>query len=55
MRYLERNGTLMRGSFTANRELDAGSPWPRDLYQYEYRVSWEICQGGSHCSSAKAT
>jgi hypothetical protein len=55
VRYLKRNGTLMRGSFTANRELDAGPPWPRNLYKYEYKVSWEICRGDSYCSGAKGT
>jgi hypothetical protein len=55
VRYLERNGTLMRGSFAANRELDAGPPWPRNLYKYEYKVSWEICRGDSYCSGAKGT
>lgn len=50
VRYLEQNGTRMSGSFTTTRQLDAGPPWPRNLYTYDYKVAWEICQGGSYCS-----
>jgi hypothetical protein len=45
-RYLERNGTLMRGSFATQKERVIGPPSPQNVFRYDYKVTWEIHRSG---------